>query len=71
MGMVKVASLSARFQCSVGITKFFLGQSSTSAASVGNSLTKNLSSFISGEVTLEKTVTFAGNVHTLLALDPS
>ena len=58
-------------QPSFKIKEFILGQGSTSAASVGNPLAKNFSSFILRGVTLEKVAMVAIIVHNLLAIAPS
>ena len=54
MCVVNVGNRSGEPQSSVCIKEFILGQGSTSAANVRISLAKTLSSFIPGEVTVEK-----------------
>lgn len=53
MHVVSVANLLGKPQSSVNTKEFILGQGSTNAANVANCLTKNLSSFILGEVAQE------------------
>lgn len=71
MHMASMTNLLGKPQPSINIEEFILGQGSTSATNVANSLTKNMYLFIPGEVTLEKIVTCAVNVCNLLAIDPS
>lgn len=69
--VVNVVRLLGKTQPSVNMEEFILGQVSTSATNVGNPSTKSLSSFIPREVLLEKIVTCAVNVCSLLAIAPS
>lgn len=71
MCVVNVENLSGKPQPSICIEEFVLWQGSTSAANVGNPLTKTLSLFIPGGDTLEEIVTCAVNVRSFLAVDPS
>lgn len=65
MSVMTVGSPLGEAQPSLNTEEFILRRGSTSAANVGNPLTKNLSSFILREATLEKVVTSVVNVHHL------